>query len=256
MESVWLSLPSASFFSVPPNPNPLVVPAPRSSDIPTAQFTIPPWLYEEALSVKYPITIALVYAVTAVYLNQLNRSRKNAPWAFSKTWAFFCAVVAHNVFLAAYSAWTCIGMFVAAKHSVARLDATTSLPEILDSLCKMHGPRGFGDAISYNTTISEWTTLSSSIKLGIKGVPDSTDVGRLWNEGLAFYGWLFYISKFYEVVDTFIILAKGKNTSFLQTYHHAGAMFCLWSGIRYMAAPIWMFVFVNSFIHTLMVRLP
>ncbi len=53
------------------------------------------------------------------------------------------------------------------------------------------------------------------------------DTGRIWNEGLAFYGWIFYLSKFYEVLDTFIILAKGKLSSTLQTYHHAGAMMCM-----------------------------
>ena len=84
-------------------------------------------------------------------------------------------------------------------------------------------------------------------------IPDSTDVGRIWNEGLAFYGWLFYISKFYEMVDTAIILTKGKKSSVLQTFHHAGAMLCMWAGIRYMSPPIWMFVCINSFLHTIMV---
>ncbi|KAJ3498664.1 hypothetical protein NLG97_g953 [Lecanicillium saksenae] len=77
-------------------------------------------------------------------------------------------------------------------------------------------------------------------------------MGRLWNEGLAYYGWIFYMSKFYEVLDTFIIIAKGKPSSTLQTYHHAGAMLSMWAGMRYMSAPIWLFVLFNSFIHALM----
>ena len=85
------------------------------------------------------------------------------------------------------------------------------------------------------------------------GVPDPADMGRLWNRGLAFFGWIFYLSKFYEVVDTAIILAKGKKSSTLQTYHHAGAMLCMWAGIRYMASPVWVFALVNSGIHALMV---
>ncbi|KJK77691.1 hypothetical protein H634G_07430 [Metarhizium anisopliae BRIP 53293] len=84
------------------------------------------------------------------------------------------------------------------------------------------------------------------------GQPSSTQMGRIWNEGLNYYGWIFYLSKFYEVLDTFIILAKGKFSSTLQTYHHAGAMLCMWAGMRYMSAPIWVFVLVNSFIHALM----
>ena len=122
----------------------------------------------------------------------------------------------------------------------------------VDSLCKINGPRGLGSAVTYSSSNSAWDVTDNVTKLA-GGSPDSTDVGRIWNEGLAFYGWLFYLSKFYEVVDTFIVLAKGKKSSFLQTYHHAGAMMCMWAGIRYMSSPIWMFVFVNSAIHTLMV---
>jgi len=126
----------------------------------------------------------------------------------------------------------------------------------VDSLCKMHGTVGLGNAIAYSPTSSGWVSESSSVLLSPFGTPDATDLGRLWNEGLAFYGWFFYLSKFYEVLDTAIILAKGKRSSTLQTYHQAGAMICMWAGIRFMSAPIWMFVFVNSGIHALMVRRP
>lgn len=125
--------------------------------------------------------------------------------------------------------------------------------EAIDALCKINGPRGLGDAITYDTATSSWTVKNKLIHLGEDNLPDPTDVGRLWNEGLAFWGWWFYISKFYEVLDTFIILAKGKRSPTLQKYHHAGAMLCMWAGIRYMSPPIWMFVLVNSGIHTLMV---
>lgn len=125
------------------------------------------------------------------------------------------------------------------------------LAPIVDALCKMNGPRGLGSATTYNPFSSTWTVKDQTIKL-LNGNPDPTDVGRLWNEGLAFFGWLFYLSKFYEVLDTVIILAKGKRSSLLQTYHHAGAMMCMWAGIRFMSPPIWMFVQFNSGIHALM----
>ena len=96
-----------------------------------------------------------------------------------------------------------------------------------DALCKMHGPRGFGDSAAFNVRRGAWEVKNKAIRLMRDGTPDTTDVGRLWNEGLAFWGWFFYLSKFYEVVDTMIIIAKGKRSSTLQTYHHAGAMFCM-----------------------------
>uniref|UniRef100_A0A1D1ZDU8 Elongation of fatty acids protein sre1 n=1 Tax=Anthurium amnicola TaxID=1678845 RepID=A0A1D1ZDU8_9ARAE len=74
----------------------------------------------------------------------------------------------------------------------------------------------------------------------------------LWNNALGYWGYFFYLSKFYEVVDTIIILSKGRRSSFLQTYHHAGAMITMWSGMNSKAPPIWIFVVFNSFIHSIM----
>ncbi|KAI9323096.1 ELO family [Dichotomocladium elegans] len=74
----------------------------------------------------------------------------------------------------------------------------------------------------------------------------------LWNDSLGYWGYFFYLSKFYEVIDTAIILLKGRRSSLLQTYHHSGAMVTMWSGIRYKATPIWIFVLFNSFVHSIM----
>ncbi|KAG0302822.1 hypothetical protein BGZ98_007196 [Dissophora globulifera] len=73
-----------------------------------------------------------------------------------------------------------------------------------------------------------------------------------WDNALGYWGYIFYLSKYYEVIDTIIILLKGRRSSLLQTYHHAGAMITMWSGIKYQANPIWLFVVLNSFIHTIM----
>ena len=143
-------------------------------------------------------------------------------------------------------------MLNAIRQSWPGLDGSSGLAGAADALCKMQGPRGLGSAATYSTSTSAWSFTDRTMKL-TGNIPDATDVGRIWNEGLAFYGWLFYISKFYEMLDTAIILAKGKKSSVLQTFHHAGAMLCMWAGIRYMSPPIWMFVFINSFLHTIMV---
>jgi len=207
------------------------------------------------LAPEVPITIALVYVTIVTILNSVNRQRKFKPWAFSKTTMFKFMVITHNAILAAYSLWTFVGMFNALNASVEPPWAEYGLAGTVDSLCKINGPRGYGSAATFNETTSSWGIANHLYRLGPDGRPDQTDVGRMWNEGLAFYGWLFYLSKFYEVIDTLIILAKGKKSSFLQTYHHAGAMMCMWAGIRYMSPPIWMFALVNSFIHTIMVSL-
>lgn len=144
-------------------------------------------------------------------------------------------------------------MYGAIWRSIYPPYSTDGVIGAADALCKMHGPKGLGQFVNFNTTLSQWVSQSNTFSLNEKRTADLEAFGRIWNEGLAFYGWIFYISKFYEIVDTLIILAKGKNSGLLQSYHHAGAILSMWSGIRYMSPPIWLFVFLNSAIHTIMV---
>ena len=249
------TLPPA-YFKFPPSPEPSALPPPIDHSNLAHPFTIQPEIYNALLSAHVPITVALVYASIVAFLNSVNRNRKYKPWRISKTSIFKLFVILHNVFLAVYSAWTFVGMVNALRLALPAWKENTGVAETLDALCKLNGPRGHGNGATYNATTSAWGLTNRFFHLAADGLtPESTDVGRMWNEGLAFYGWIFYLSKFYEVIDTFIILAKGKKSSFLQTYHHAGAMLCMWAGIRYMSPPIWMFVLVNSAIHAIMVSL-
>ncbi|KAL4981789.1 GNS1/SUR4 family-domain-containing protein [Aspergillus falconensis] len=250
---VRFGLPPASLLKFPPDELPATVPAPQRDESTWYQpFNIPPGLYNQLLDVRVPITIASVYAVTVVIINRINKSRGYKPYGFSQTRAFKLFVILHNVFLAVYSAWTFAGMVRAFRHTLPTW-VENGLVGVVDALCKCNGPRGYGNAATYDTTVNQWSIQNPEYKLAEGGVPDPTDVGRLWNQGLAFLGWIFYLSKFYEVLDTAIILAKGKKSSTLQTYHHAGAMMCMWAGIRYVAPPIWIFTLVNSAIHAMMV---
>lgn len=252
-EGIHFFSPPSSIFTFPPSNEPITLPAPAAgATIASPRFTIPEDIYNQALDVRLPLTIAATYALTVLLLNRYNKLNGNKPWPISKTKLFFWLVVAHNVFLAAYSAWTFVGIFGALRDTIVGWNGPDGVVGTVDSLCKIHGPQGLGHAITYSSTLEAWTSTSPNVALDAMGVPDSVDLGRLWNRGLAFYGWFFYLSKFYEVIDTVIILAKGKNVQTLQTYHHAGAMMCMWAGIRYMSPPIWMFVCVNSAVHAVM----
>lgn len=253
-EVYWTWTPS--HLTLLPDHLPRTVPPPITEASLRAPFGIDKTLYNAALRPEFPFVFAVVYIITVFDLNAYNRRRNHEPWSVSKTKAFGYFVVAHNVFLALYSFATFAALGRAVAHSLPPWDADNWTVRAADGLCKLHGPRGLGDAATFNTSIHIWEVKNTAIKLTGSGIPDPTDVGRLWNEGLAFWGWFFYVSKFYEAVDTFIVLAKGKRSATLQTYHHAGALLCMWAGIRYMSPPIWMFVFVNSGIHALMVRFP
>lgn len=250
---VYVTWPST--FQILPENLPAVLPPPISEGTFRSPFGIDKDLFNGALRPEVPFAFASVYILAVFSLNAYNSSHNNTPWRISKSSLFKYLVIIHNALLAAYSFATFLAMFRAISHTWPELAGAGSewKPKIADALCKLHGPRGLGDAATFNTTINIWEVKNTAIHMGYNGNPDPTDVGRLWNEGLAFWGWMFYISKFYEVIDTAIIIAKGKRSAPLQTYHHAGAMLCMWAGIRYMSPPIWMFVFINSGIHAMMV---
>lgn len=239
--SVRFSLPLPSFFQFPPRNEPQTL----------QPTSITPSLYLKALDVTIPITASCVYAATVQALNAYNRSNGNKPWRISKTKSWFYLVVLHNILLATYSTWTFIGMFGALTRTVQSPAGPTGLVGLVDSLCKIHGTAGLGNGITYRPATSQWVY---DLPLKNDRSPSPDDRGRLWNEGLSFYGWIFYGSKFYEFLDTVIILTKGKKGSILQVYHHIGALMCTWAGIRYMSSPIWIPTFVNSGIHSLMVQ--
>ena len=75
---------------------------------------------------------------------------------------------------------------------------------------------------------------------------------ELWGSFLGYWAKIFYVSKFWEFIDTWILVLKGKEPSFLQLYHHIGIAIAMYLGCVYECNwLIWPCV-LNSFIHTLM----
>ena len=63
---------------------------------------------------------------------------------------------------------------------------------------------------------------------------------------------LFYLSKYYEFFDTFLLYLQGKEPIFLQKFHHIGAVIVWHLCYVYKVDAIWISSFVNSFVHTIM----
>mmetsp|Transcript_19721 Transcript_19721/g.57267 ORF Transcript_19721/g.57267 Transcript_19721/m.57267 type:complete len:278 (-) Transcript_19721:65-898(-) len=76
--------------------------------------------------------------------------------------------------------------------------------------------------------------------------------GSLWDSGLGGWTVIFYVSKYYEFADTWVLILKGKKPSFLQTYHHIGIVLTMWAGVASKSAWLLIVVLLNSGIHTLM----
>ena len=62
----------------------------------------------------------------------------------------------------------------------------------------------------------------------------------------------FYYSKYVEYLDTVWLVLKGKPVSFLQTFHHFGAPWDIYLGLTFQNEGLWIFMFLNAFIHTVM----
>lgn len=207
------------------------------------------WLsnvFFKSMEVQTPLTIATVYFLAVHIVNpmilkrQINQATikekdaqsmgakdlkrlKPAPFAMAKLPVFKWAVLLHNMVLCVYSAWTFVGILGVFSRSMTRIQSKTET-----------------DGAMVNFVHAVCDVKNGIFKQDAKG------------ESLMTFGWWFYMSKFYEVLDTVIILLRGRPSSLLQSYHHAGAMMCMWGGIRYQSPPIWIFVVFNSFIHTLM----
>lgn len=114
--SIKFNLPPLDLFRLPPSqPHKLVtrLPLPPTDTIGAKffrPFSINPEIFRLSLDLKLVVTFALGYTTTVLLLNRVNASRQYRPWAFSKTSSFKALVVAHNAFLALYSAWTLFGI--------------------------------------------------------------------------------------------------------------------------------------------------
>jgi hypothetical protein len=63
---------------------------------------------------------------------------------------------------------------------------------------------------------------------------------------------VFYVSKYYEFADSWILVLKGYDPEFLQVYHHAGVVWSMYFACKHHACYLIWLVTLNSFIHTIM----
>ncbi|KAH0127615.1 hypothetical protein KCU67_g17298, partial [Aureobasidium melanogenum] len=125
--SIHFTLPHRSLFKFPPDDLPATLPPPSDEATWKSPFPIDFDVYNRALDVKVPITIASTYVITVLLINAYNRRQKNKPWAISKTRAFKLFVVLHNVFLAVYSGVTFYAMCRAINATWPGLDNSAGL---------------------------------------------------------------------------------------------------------------------------------
>ncbi len=63
---------------------------------------------------------------------------------------------------------------------------------------------------------------------------------------------VFYFSKYYEFVDTWLVVLAGKRPSLLQVYHHAGIVVVMRGALAAGAGPIVVLTALNATVHAAM----
>lgn len=172
-------------------------------------------VYDATLTPWLPLGFSLAYYIVAHSANGIVKRNGNKD--FTKGSALLprllrFLILIHNAGLAIYSGWTWAMMF----------------PYTVDFFIQGWRAAGF-----------------DGLKLALCSMP--TNYPHLGK-----YAYIFYLSKYYEVFDSVILLLKGKRVSNLQSYHHAGAIICMWIAYRYQSQPVWVFCVFNSFVHTWM----
>jgi len=70
---------------------------------------------------------------------------------------------------------------------------------------------------------------------------------------LFFWCYIFYLSKFYELLDSFLLVLKKKPLIFLHVWHHFIMPYVCWAGLEgKWCMALWTSCFWNSFVHVLM----
>jgi len=70
---------------------------------------------------------------------------------------------------------------------------------------------------------------------------------------LFYWCYIFYLSKYYEFIDTFILIFKKKPVIFLHAYHHFVMVYVCWAGLEgKWTLALWSSTIFNSFVHVIM----
>ncbi|KAH3763878.1 GNS1/SUR4 family [Pelomyxa schiedti] len=77
--------------------------------------------------------------------------------------------------------------------------------------------------------------------------------------GIDYWAWMFYVSKYWEMFDTVLLIFRGKSvippenvTMLLHVYHHTVTATCAWTAWQVPFSVNWTGILANSFVHVCM----
>jgi len=80
------------------------------------------------------------------------------------------------------------------------------------------------------------------------------DSKGIQHEQTNLYNWyyIFFLSKFYEFLDTYVIILRKKPTTFLHVFHHFITAYLCWLGLYDKTAIQWTVIALNGTVHVFM----
>jgi len=79
------------------------------------------------------------------------------------------------------------------------------------------------------------------------------DADHHYQKGRYYFGvYLFYLSKYYELLDTVFLVLKKKPLIFLHVYHHPATLILCFVSLETRLAPQWLVTTANAIVHTFM----
>lgn len=139
-----------------------------------------------------------------------------------------------------------------------------SCKEGLKTICKQLGTNGKSRtfklfALVHNiaicvfsliTSIKVWQTMIDHVRQ--YGYENAFCDSKTWEAGLNFWSFLFYLSKYWELIDSYLLVWKRRSPSFLQVYHHAVTIICAYLLHASRSPVTFVFVGFNATVHTVM----
>ncbi|ETO14607.1 steroid isomerase [Reticulomyxa filosa] len=96
-----------------------------------------------------------------------------------------------------------------------------------------------------------WNAYHSIVESGWRAIVLDSNA-KQWEKFARKWLFIWYVSKYYELIDTIILVLKKKKLIFLHVYHHAIMILVPWLWLKYQWTFTWYAVFVNSSVHVLM----
>jgi len=216
-------------------------------------------------NIAWPVGGGLMYLLMIYALHNYMKDRKALNVATATRF--------HNCFLVVLSIVLSCGIWVEvlrfgavwnAKTHAMLAHHETENPEQFLKLMVKASEKMFSVQLAvpwYNLNCHKWCILQPEVQEQLHDGSAAPVESMEWCDVSAnpltgrLYWWIYmaYLWKYYDFVDTVLLVLKKKNLIFLHVFHHATVPLCAWMAFEgRLLMPLWMGMGINSVVHGLM----